>query len=157
LVRLLPEGEIKVKLLENHWVEIVSDKKKYKTGGYGKENFPALPVMPHTLVRIPAAILETLLGNEIRNLPGGVALHVEWRPADPEAGHAGDGGDGRPPLGARGTDHKLSGLNGEVKVLVPKKAMGRSRKTFQRCRCGCADRVCERTKAISFSRSAIAC
>src|ERR1700722_13291474 len=30
LVRLLPEGEIKVKLLENHWVEIVSDKKKYK-------------------------------------------------------------------------------------------------------------------------------
>src|SRR5256885_7822769 len=25
LVRLLPEGEIKVKLLENHWVEIVSD------------------------------------------------------------------------------------------------------------------------------------
>src|SRR3974377_1309940 len=30
LVRLLPEGEIKVKLLENHWVEIVSDKKKKK-------------------------------------------------------------------------------------------------------------------------------
>jgi len=30
VVRLLPEGEIKVKLLENHWVEIVSDKKKYK-------------------------------------------------------------------------------------------------------------------------------
>jgi len=28
LVRLLPEGEIKVKLLENHWVEIVSDKKE---------------------------------------------------------------------------------------------------------------------------------
>jgi DNA polymerase-3 subunit beta len=27
LVRLLPEGEIKVKLLENHWVEIVSDRK----------------------------------------------------------------------------------------------------------------------------------
>src|ERR1700688_2170783 len=28
LVRLLPEGEIKFKLLENHWVEIVSDRKK---------------------------------------------------------------------------------------------------------------------------------
>src|SRR5258708_33306747 len=33
LVRLLPEGEIKVKLLENHWVEIVSDRKKYKLVG----------------------------------------------------------------------------------------------------------------------------
>ncbi len=28
LVRLLPEGEIKFKLLDNHWVEIVSDKTK---------------------------------------------------------------------------------------------------------------------------------
>src|SRR6476660_10466528 len=53
LVRLLPEGEIKVKLLDNHWVEIVSDRKKYKLVGMAKENFPALPAMPHTLVKIP--------------------------------------------------------------------------------------------------------
>src|ERR1043166_1443257 len=31
LVRLLPEGEIRFRLLENHWVEIVSDKKKYRS------------------------------------------------------------------------------------------------------------------------------
>src|SRR6201988_4079620 len=53
LVRLLPEGEIRFKLLDNHWVEIVSDKKKYKMVGMAKENFPALPAMPHTLVKIP--------------------------------------------------------------------------------------------------------
>ena len=47
LVRLLPEGEIKFKLLDNHWVEIVSDKKKCKLVGMAKENFPALPAMPH--------------------------------------------------------------------------------------------------------------
>ena len=61
LVRLLPEGEIKVKLLENHWVEIISDRKKYKLVGMAKENFPALPAMPHTLVKIPAAILQSLI------------------------------------------------------------------------------------------------
>src|SRR5204862_1683710 len=65
LVRLLPEGEINVKLLENHWVEIVSEKKKYKKKyklvGMAKENFPALPVMPHTLVKIPAPIIEDLI------------------------------------------------------------------------------------------------
>src|SRR6266568_5188602 len=61
LVRLLPEGEIKVKLLENYWVEIVSDRKKYKLVGMAKENFPALPAMPHSLVKIPAAILESLI------------------------------------------------------------------------------------------------
>src|SRR5258708_368318 len=61
LVRLLPEGEIKFKLLDNHWVEIVSDRKKYKLVGMAKENFPALPAMPHVLVRIPATLLEGLI------------------------------------------------------------------------------------------------
>src|ERR1700685_3495843 len=52
LVRLLPEGEIKCRLLENHWVEIVSDRKKYKLVVMAKEYFPGLPVIPHTLVQI---------------------------------------------------------------------------------------------------------
>src|SRR5450631_4575404 len=38
LVRLLPEGEIKFKLLDNHWVEIVSDRKTYKMVGMAKDN-----------------------------------------------------------------------------------------------------------------------
>src|SRR5271154_3577726 len=62
LVRLLPEGEIKFRLLENHWVEIVSDKKKYKMVGMAKENFPALPAMPHTMVKISAPVMESLIG-----------------------------------------------------------------------------------------------
>src|SRR5437667_4300236 len=62
LVRLLPEGEVKCKLLENHWVEIVSDKRKYKLVGMAKENFPALPAMPHVMVKIPTPTLESLIG-----------------------------------------------------------------------------------------------
>ena len=61
LVRLLPEGEIKFKLLDNYWVEIVSERKKYKLVGMAKENFPALPAMPHVLVKIPATLLEGLI------------------------------------------------------------------------------------------------
>src|ERR1041385_7806128 len=61
LVRLLPEGEIRFKLLENHWVEIVSDKKKYKLVGMAKENFPALPAMPHAMVKISAPVIESLI------------------------------------------------------------------------------------------------
>jgi len=124
LVRLLPEGEIKVKLLENHWVEIVSDKKKYKLVGMAKENFPALPVMPHTLVNIPAAIIENLIRKtkfaismeESRyTLNGGLLI---LKP-DTLAMVATDGHR----LALAETDHKLAGLNGEVKVLIPKKAM----------------------------------
>ena len=124
LVRLLPEGEIKVKLLENHWVEVVSDKKKYKLVGMAKENFPALPVMPHTLVKIPAAIVENLIRKtkfaismeESRyTLNGGLLI---LKP-DTLAMVATDGHR----LALAETDHKLAGLNGEVKVLIPKKAM----------------------------------
>src|SRR6202022_3534159 len=124
LVRLLPEGEIKVRLLENHWVEIVSDRKKYKLVGMAKENFPALPAMPHAMVKIPAPILENLIGKtkfaismeESRyTLNGGLLI---LKP-DTLAMVATDGHR----LALAETDQKLAGLNGEMKVLIPKKAM----------------------------------
>src|ERR1700739_3285237 len=61
LVRLLPDGEIKFKLLENHWVQITSDRKTYKLVGMSKENFPALPAFPHSLVKIPVKLLADLI------------------------------------------------------------------------------------------------
>ena len=124
LVRLLPEGEIRFKLLENHWVEVVSDRKKYKLVGMAKENFPALPTMPHVLVKIPAAVLESLIGKtkfaisleESRyTLNGGLLiLKPETVAMVATDGHR---------LALAETDQKLSGLNSEVKVLIPKKAM----------------------------------
>src|SRR6202453_1362637 len=51
LVRLLPEGEIKIKLLDNHWVQVTADRKTYKLVGMSKDNFPALPAFPHALVK----------------------------------------------------------------------------------------------------------
>jgi DNA polymerase III subunit beta len=124
LVRLLPEGEIKFKLLDNHWVEIVSDRKKYKLVGMAKENFPALPAMPHVLVKIPATVLEGLISKtkfaismeESRyTLNGGLLI---LKP-DTLAMVATDGHR----LALAETDQKLNGLNGEVKILIPKKAM----------------------------------
>src|SRR5689334_4501371 len=38
LVRLLPDGEIRFKLLENHWVQITCDRKTYKLVGMSKDN-----------------------------------------------------------------------------------------------------------------------
>jgi len=124
LVRLLPEGEIKFRLLENYWVEITSDKKKYKLVGMARENFPALPAMPHPLVKLPAAILQSLIAKtkfaismeESRyTLNGGLLI---LKP-DTLAMVATDGHR----LALAETSQKLSGLNGEVKVLIPKKAM----------------------------------
>src|SRR5580704_5028160 len=43
LVRLLPESEIRFKLLDNHWIQITSDRRTYKMVGMAKDNFPAVP------------------------------------------------------------------------------------------------------------------
>ena len=44
-VKLLPDGDISIKLLENHWVQINADRKNYKMVGMAKDNFPAIPVI----------------------------------------------------------------------------------------------------------------
>src|SRR6266700_3602701 len=59
LVRLLPEGEIRFRLLENHWVQITSDRRNYKMVGMAKDNFPAIPAFPHPIATIPAKILSS--------------------------------------------------------------------------------------------------
>src|ERR1700691_6185798 len=61
LVRLLPDEELKFKLIENHWIEIVSGRKTYKLVGMSKENFPALPGFPHALVKLPSGLLNDLI------------------------------------------------------------------------------------------------
>src|SRR6202142_3306389 len=61
LVRLLPEGEIRFKLMENHWVQILADRKTYKMVGMAKDNFPAIPAFPHKIAKIPANILSSLI------------------------------------------------------------------------------------------------
>ena len=124
LVRLLPDEEIRFKLLENHWVEIVCDRKRYKMVGMSKENFPALPVFPHALAKIPAKVLAAMIAKtvfaisleESRYTLNGALLLLK-----PELlvmvatdGHR---------LALVETEQKLEGLNNEVRVLVPKKAM----------------------------------
>jgi DNA polymerase-3 subunit beta len=124
LVRLLPEGEIRFKLLENHWVQITSDRKSYKMVGMAKENFPAIPTFPHPLVTIPAKILSSLITKtsfaismeESRYTLNGALLILK---PDTISMVATDGHR----LAVAETDHKFTGLSNEARTLVPKKAM----------------------------------
>jgi len=124
LVRLLPEGEIRFKLLENHWVQILADRKTYKMVGMAKDNFPAIPAFPHPVATIPANILSTLIARtafaisseESRYTLNGALLILK---PDSIAMVATDGHR----LALAETDHKFNGLSREVKPLVPKKAL----------------------------------
>src|SRR6202140_484338 len=124
LVRLLPEGEIRFKLLENHWVHITSDRKNYKLVGMSKDNFPALPAFPHALVKIPAKLLADAIAKttfaisleESRYTLNGALLVLKPGSLTMVAtdGHR---------LAMVETDHKFEGFTNETRVLIPKKAM----------------------------------
>ena len=65
-VRLLPDGDISIKLLENHWVNIRSGRSNTKMVGMARANFPGLPVFPSTgSVKIPAQTLRSMIGRTI--------------------------------------------------------------------------------------------
>src|ERR1700674_4533626 len=54
-VKLLPDADITIKLLDNHWVSIRCGRSNTKMVGMAKSNFPSLPVFPTAgIVKIPA-------------------------------------------------------------------------------------------------------
>jgi DNA polymerase-3 subunit beta len=124
LVKLLPEGEIRFKLLENHWVEIAADRKKYKMVGMAKDNFLPIPPFPTPLAIIPAQILSSLIAKtafaisseESRFTLNGALLLLKPETITMVAtdGHR---------LAIAETNHKFEGLTREVRPLVPRKAL----------------------------------
>jgi len=124
LIRLLPDEEIRFKLLENHWVQLTCDRRNYKLVGMSKDNFPQLPEFPHALVKIPAKLLAGVIAKttfaismeESRYTLNGALLVVKPGSLTMVAtdGHR---------LAMVETDHKFEGLSTETRVLVPKKAM----------------------------------
>src|SRR5574337_821832 len=60
-VKLLGDGDISIKLLENHWVQIRSGRSNTKMVGMARANYPQVPEFPTVAVTsIPAAVLKTL-------------------------------------------------------------------------------------------------
>jgi DNA polymerase-3 subunit beta len=124
IVRLLPEDDIKFKLLENHCIQITCDRKTYKMVGLSKENFPTLPTFPSTSVKIPATMLVNLISKtvfaiaseESRYTLNGAQLVLKPNTMLMVAtdGHR---------LALVECDHKITGIANDVKVTVPKKAM----------------------------------
>src|ERR1700755_2684245 len=61
-VRLLPDGEITIKMLENHCGSIRWGRANTKMVGMARSNFPALPAFPTAgEVRIPGQVLRSMI------------------------------------------------------------------------------------------------
>src|SRR5437899_9845048 len=57
-VKLLPEGAITIKQMENHWVQIRAGRSNTKMVGMARANFPALPTFPSgSATNLPVLLL----------------------------------------------------------------------------------------------------
>jgi len=125
-VKLLPDADITIKLLENHWVSIRCGRSNTKMVGMARSNFPGLPPFPNAgVVNVPAQVLRGMIaktGFAIANEESRYTLNGALLVLKPESitmvatdghrlAHIERGGE------------KFEGISGEMKTLIPKKAM----------------------------------
>jgi DNA polymerase III subunit beta len=60
-IRLLPEGDVNMKFLENHWASITSGRSRTRIAGMSRESFPELPSMPEPSAEIPIKTLAAMI------------------------------------------------------------------------------------------------
>jgi DNA polymerase III subunit beta len=129
-VKLLPDGDISIKLLENQWISIRCGRSNTKMVGMARANFPTLPVFPTAgAVKIPAKVLRAMIGKTIfaiANEESRYTLNGALMVLKPESITM-VATDGHRLAHVERPGEKFEGISGEMKTLVPKKAMNELR------------------------------
>ena len=60
-VRLLPDADLTMKFLENHWANITCGRSRTRIAGMSRESFPELPAMPEPMAEIPVRTLASMI------------------------------------------------------------------------------------------------
>ena len=125
-VKLLPDAEITIKLLENHWVSIRCGRSNTKMVGMAKSNFPSLPVFPTAgVVKITAQVLRAMIaktGFAIASEESRYTLNGALMVLKPESITM-VATDGHRLAHIERSGEKFEGISGELKTLIPKKCM----------------------------------
>jgi DNA polymerase-3 subunit beta len=125
-VKLLPDADITIRLMENHWVSIRCGRSNTKMVGMARSNFPTLPVFPSAgVVKIPAAVLRSMIaktGFAIATEESRYTLNGALMVLKPESITM-VATDGHRLAHIERPGEKFDGVSGEMKTLVPKKAM----------------------------------
>jgi len=125
-IKLLPEGEISIKLLENHWVQIRSGRSNTKMVGMARANYPAVPEFPSAdVVTLSTIALKTLVARTIfaisteesRYTLNGALLILKAESMAMVAT------DGHRLAYVEKPGEVLEGISGEKRVLIPRKAL----------------------------------
>ena len=125
-VKLLPDADITIRLLENHWVSIRCGRSNTKMVGMARSNFPGLPVFPSAgAIKISAPVLRSMIaktGFAIASEESRYTLNGALMVLKPESITM-VATDGHRLAHIERAGEKYEGVSGEMKTLIPKKAM----------------------------------
>jgi DNA polymerase-3 subunit beta len=125
-IRLLPDGDLSIKLMDNHWVQIRSGRSNTKMVGMARANFPQVPEFPEANVtKIPAPSLKSMIAKTIfaisneesRYTLNGALLILKAESMAMVAT------DGHRLAHIEKTGENLANITGEKKILIPRKAL----------------------------------
>ena len=126
-VRLLPEGDVQMKFLENHWASITCGRSQDAHRGHvARELSRSCRRCREPIAEIPVKMLASMISRTVVcDLDGGIALHAERRAAADAAGGTDDGRDRWPSSGVRGerSPRRAATWTSSFRALIPKKAM----------------------------------
>jgi DNA polymerase-3 subunit beta len=125
-IKLLPDGEISIKLLDNHWVQIRSGRSNTKMVGMARANYPQVPEFPSiAATSISCSALKTLINRTIfaisneesRYTLNGALMVIKAESLAMVAT------DGHRLSFVEKPNEILEGISGEKRVLIPRKAL----------------------------------
>jgi DNA polymerase-3 subunit beta len=125
-IKLLPEGDISIKLMDNHWVQIRAGRSNTKMVGMARANFPQVAEFPTTgAIKINAASLQGMIAKTIfaisneesRYTLNGALLVLKAESMAMVAT------DGHRLAHIEKLGEVLEGVTGEKKTLIPRKAL----------------------------------
>ncbi len=125
-IKLLPDGDISIKLMDNHWVQIRAGRSNTKMVGMARANFPQVAEFPTAgAIKIVAASLQSMIAKTIfaisneesRYTLNGALLVLKAESMAMVAT------DGHRLAHIEKLGEALEGITGEKKTLIPRKAL----------------------------------
>src|ERR1700730_17306721 len=125
-IKLLPEGDISIKLMDNHWVQIRAGRSNTKMVGMARANFPQVPDFPASgAVKISVSSLRNMVSKTIfaiSNEESRYTLNGALMVLKAES-MAMVATDGHRLAHIEKLGETLDGVSGEKKTLLPRKAL----------------------------------
>lgn len=123
-VRLLPDADLTVKFMDNHWANLTCGRSKTRIAGMSRDSYPELPETPAPIAGLPVGVLTSMIGKTVFSISSEESrftLNGSQLILRPE-GMAMVATDGHR-LALVEKQVPLPGITGVYKALLPRKAM----------------------------------